>query len=162
VSDYQTQFLAKLTRFDGVTERQQVDIFTAGLRSQLHIDVELQDPTTLEEAMALARAAFERRMELDEEHTRTPTCSRQATPPRATPTRAATQAPPTPTARVKAPPPTDTRFTHLSPTEIAERRRQGLCFNYPEKFSREHLKVCPMKGIYFLVLDSKTAIDDDF
>jgi hypothetical protein len=29
----------------------------------------------------------------------------------------------------------------------------GECYNCSEKFSREHLKICPMKGIYLLQID---------
>ena len=51
VTAYQDAFLQLLARCDDVTERQQVDIFTAGLRNPLCIDVEMQRPTTLEDAM---------------------------------------------------------------------------------------------------------------
>lgn len=30
-----------------------------------------------------------------------------------------------------------------------------------EKFSREHLKVCPMKGVYLLQLDDNMAVEED-
>jgi hypothetical protein len=39
---------------------------------------------------------------------------------------------------------------------MARRRLDGLCFNCPEKFSRDHAKQCTMRGIYFL-----EAPDDD-
>jgi uncharacterized 2Fe-2S/4Fe-4S cluster protein (DUF4445 family) len=32
-------------------------------------------------------------------------------------------------------------------------RLDGLCYNCPEKFSREHVKQCTMKVIYFHELD---------
>jgi hypothetical protein len=35
----------------------------------------------------------------------------------------------------------------------------GLCFNYPENFSREHVKQCSMKGIYFFKLDEADGSD---
>ena len=56
VCEYEDQFLQLLARCEHVTERQQIDIFTAGLRNPLRIDVELQRPESLEDAMGLARA----------------------------------------------------------------------------------------------------------
>ncbi|CAN6338741.1 unnamed protein product [Urochloa humidicola] len=54
----------------------------------------------------------------------------------------------TPAAPIKVAPPPGVRLT---PEEMDQRRVDGLCFNCPEKlFSREHLKQCTMKGIYFL------------
>ena len=66
VATNQDAFLQLLARCDDVTERQQVDIFTAGLRNPLSIDVEMQRPTSLEVAMSLARA-FERRLQIDDD-----------------------------------------------------------------------------------------------
>jgi hypothetical protein len=37
---------------------------------------------------------------------------------------------------------------------MTDQRVQGLCFNCPEKLSREHAKTCTMKGIYLLELDT--------
>ena len=50
---YQDAFLQLLARCDNVTKSQQVGIFTVGLRNPLRIDVEMQCPTSLEDAMAL-------------------------------------------------------------------------------------------------------------
>jgi hypothetical protein len=36
---------------------------------------------------------------------------------------------------------------------MARRREAGLCFNCPEKFSRDHLKQCIMRGIYLLEME---------
>lgn len=69
VEDYQDQFLKLLARCDGLTECQQIDIFTAGLHNPLATDVELQKPESLEDAMALARS-FERRLQLDDDDQR--------------------------------------------------------------------------------------------
>jgi hypothetical protein len=44
VDDYQSEFLNLLARCGGVTEPQQIAIFTAGLGDPLHINVELQKP----------------------------------------------------------------------------------------------------------------------
>ena len=52
-------------------------------------------------------------------------------------------------------------FTHFTSAEMVERRRLGLCFNCPEKFSQEHLKVCPMNSIYMLEFDDSATEEPD-
>jgi len=165
VDDYQEQFLVLLARCADVTEPQQIAIFTAGLQQPLSTDVELQKPATLEDAMALARA-FERRQQVSTElaatGSRAPSRASQrplAASSRSTSTPSATMAS-SATAPPKAPSPTDGRFKRLSPDEMAQRRLEGLCFNCPEKFSREHAKVCSGKGIYYLELGDDDASDD--
>lgn len=59
VTEYQGHFLRLLACCDGVTEQQQITIYTAGLGESLRIDVELQCPVTLEDTMSLSQA-FER------------------------------------------------------------------------------------------------------
>jgi hypothetical protein len=36
---------------------------------------------------------------------------------------------------------------------MAAKRERGECYNCTEKFSREHLKVCPIKGVFQLQLE---------
>jgi hypothetical protein len=55
VTDYQSCFLFLVNRCTDLTEKQQINIFTAGLRNPLKMDVELEHPKSLEDAMALAR-----------------------------------------------------------------------------------------------------------
>jgi len=52
------------------------------------------------------------------------------------------------------------RFKRLSPEEMAQRRLDGLCFNCPEKFSRDHVKYCTGKGIYLLDLGADEDASD--
>jgi hypothetical protein len=56
VVDCQNKFLQLVNRCANLSEKHQIDIFTAGLRNPLKTDVELEQPATLEEAMDLARA----------------------------------------------------------------------------------------------------------
>ena len=60
VDNFIDQFLTQLARCDDVSERQQTDLFMSGLGGTLQIDVEMQHPEHLEDAMNLARA-YERR-----------------------------------------------------------------------------------------------------
>jgi hypothetical protein len=165
VDAYQSDFLTLLARCGGVTEPQQIAIFTAGLGDPLHIDVELQKPSTLEEAAALARA-FERRLACDtsgravppESRTSMSSLASQTTAPRASSgaSSTATAAVPGPPAAVRPPRPAlSSRLTRLTLEEMARRREAGLCFNCPEKFSRDHLKQCSMRGIYLLEMEDE-------
>jgi len=145
-----------LARREDVTEPQQIAIFTAGLQQPLSTDVEMQKSATLEDAMALARA-FERRQHVTTELStgggcttsrsaqRASASSSRSTP--ATPTTGSTSA--LPVAAPKPPLPTDGHFKRLSPEEMGQCRLEGLCFNCPKKFSKEHAKVCSGKGIYY-------------
>jgi len=135
-----------------------------GIQQPLSTDVELQKPDTLEDAMALARA-YERRQHVNADTTSTG--SRVPARSSQWPTSAPIRTPPPPSASgstsalhaapVKTAPAIDNRFKRLSPEEMAQRRLEGLCFNCPEKFSKEHVKHCTSKGIYFLEL----AEDED-
>jgi len=164
VDEYQDKFLVLLVRCEGVTELQQIAIFSVGLRQPLSTDVELVKPTTLEEAMALA-CAFERRQaaptELPAAGSRLPSrpSQRASTPPSKTPppTGVSGSTPASSGAPTKPATTPDRRFKRLSPEEMAQCRLDGLCFNCPEKFSRDHLKHCTGKGIYLLELSP----DDD-
>jgi hypothetical protein len=60
VAEYQNKFLQLVNRCTNLSEKHQIDIFTAGLCNPLKTNVELEQPATLEEAMALARACEQR------------------------------------------------------------------------------------------------------
>jgi hypothetical protein len=157
VADYQTRFLTLVNRCKGLTEPHQIDIFTAGLHDPLKTDVELEQPATLEEAMALARA-YEHRLTMSAEPT-TRLASRPAygrtkqlaipTPPSAA--GGQTSGPATTT--------TELRFKRLTAAEMAAKRVRGECYNCTEKFSKEHLEVCSVKGIFLLELDTPEPLE---
>uniref|UniRef100_A0A0A8XV04 Retrotransposon gag domain-containing protein n=1 Tax=Arundo donax TaxID=35708 RepID=A0A0A8XV04_ARUDO len=134
VAEYQDQFLKLLARCEGVTEQQQVDLFTAGLCNLLRVDVEMQHPDSLEDAIGLARA-FERRLQIDDDDNhpvpRTISCA-SSTPQPYTPTTISASAPKTPsyatsldstptTRGAPVKPAAEARFTRLSPEEMANR-----------------------------------------
>jgi hypothetical protein len=152
VADYQSRFLTLVNRCTGLTEKQQIDIFTAGLRNPLKTDVELEQPTTLDDAMALARA-YESRMAMTADMP-----SRTIGRPQAGRTQPSTKvlALPTPAtaSAAQGATPVAQRLRRLTPAEMAAKREKGECFNCSEKFSRAHLEVCPMKGLFLLELES--------
>lgn len=60
VDDYSERFLDLLARAGYLSEDPQVQLYTVGLQEPLSLDVQMQNPTTLEVAMSLARS-YERR-----------------------------------------------------------------------------------------------------
>jgi hypothetical protein len=115
------------------------------LRNLLKTDVELEAPTTLEDAMALART-YEQRLHMGNDPA---LCSHQRSSGRAG-AAAKPLALPSPAIAMTPPPP---RLKRLTSEEMTAKRERGECYNCTEKFSREHLKVCPMKGIYLLPME---------
>jgi hypothetical protein len=43
---------------------------------------------------------------------------------------------------------------------MSQRRDAGLCYNCPPKYSQEHMKECPGKGVYLLEVDGEPTITD--
>jgi hypothetical protein len=162
VADYTEAFLTHLSRCDTITEPHQVAIFTAGLGEPLQTDVELQRPTSLEDAMGLARA-YERHSTVVAPPS-TPAALRSSSKSSGTTTTPTPQLTTTTTqgAPVKPRAPPGTRLSRLTPEEMTCRCEEGLCFNYPEKFSRDHFKQCSKKGIYLLEMDGDDFAGDIF
>jgi len=134
VADYQEAFQARMAHAGYLAPAQQVQLFTGGLPDPLRTDVELQAPPDLQRAMALARA-YERRA--------TTAPAPQGRPPRSSPTTplvsattsAAATSPASSTAALAVPP---RQLRRLTPTEMAERQRQGLCYNCDEPYIHGH------------------------
>jgi hypothetical protein len=120
-----------------------VQLFTAGLPEHIHIDVKLLNPMHLQQAFLLARAYERRAQPLGSSIILVP--GRPAKP-------AARPPMPTQTTPTTAPaPPVPPRpFKKLSPAEMAERRRQRLCYNCDEQYAHGHR--CP-RLFYLEVMD---------
>ncbi|XP_066355020.1 uncharacterized protein [Miscanthus floridulus] len=136
VQRYQEVFLARLAHAEPLTPMQQVRLFTGGLPEPIRTDVELQGPTDLQRAMGLARA-YER-------HAAALVPVAPSQPPRPPPRQQllALLAPtstqlqlPAPAANPTPPP---RPFKRLSPTEMADCRSKGLCYNCDEPYVRGH------------------------
>jgi hypothetical protein len=164
IEDYQDQFLILLARCEGLREKHQIHLFTAGLPEPLKTDVELQQPPTLEDAMNFSRA-FARCQNVASSvvvskarpsYQRTRATDSSSSTPATTHLQQTT----TTSAPNKDLPP-GSRFRRLTQAEMTDRRAQGLCFNCPKKFSREHTKTCTMKGIYLLELDTIVPSRDE-
>jgi hypothetical protein len=119
-----------LTRCEDLAKKHQINIFTTGPHNPLCIDVELEKPATLEDAMALART-YEQRLAMTED---IPARS----PPAKAPSFRTTTKPLTLTGRLStlAAPARAQHLKRLSATEMAVKREKGECFNCTEFFPR--------------------------
>ncbi|WVZ58711.1 hypothetical protein U9M48_008951 [Paspalum notatum var. saurae] len=140
VEDYCEKFMALACRDAELSEPQQVQLFIAGLRNPLQIDVSLHKPFTLNEAITLARA-FEQHLLL----------------PKVSPGRPAARSAyqPPPSAAISLPGassaasaiPVNSSVTtasiqqsltlgrrRLNPSEMAQCRAADLCYNCDDKF----------------------------
>lgn len=151
VASYQEEFLAKMAHASPLAPDQQVNLFTGGLPEPLRTDVELHYPQDLQRAMSLARA-YERQAVPSSstyKHQRSSSRSYQSAQQpsvQATPTNSSGQQPPRP-------------FKRLTPTKMAERRRQGLCYNCDEQYIKGHK--CP-RLFYLEVSDFVDPVPEEF
>jgi hypothetical protein len=119
------------------------------------MDVELENPATLEDAMVLART-YEQRLSMADD------VSAPALPAKESAFRT-----PSKPLLLPAPPSTSAApllapcMKRLSAAEMAAKREKGECFNCTESFSKEHLKTCPMKGVFLLQMDDSMTSDTE-
>jgi hypothetical protein len=151
VEEYSNRFQKLLPRVGRMAEEQHVQLYTGGLLPPLSHAVRILNPGNLNTAMSLARQVEQ--MELTKIQALAKPGVRGLLPP--PPSRLAPQALPTPQAPLVLPAPPmgvapghGDGSRHLSPEEMADRCRQGLCFNCNEKYSRGHNRFC--KRIFFL------------
>jgi hypothetical protein len=158
VEEYANRFQALLPRAGRLDEAQRVQLFTGGLLPPLSHAVRIHNPETLAAAMSLARQVELMESERPVQH---PPRAPPRGPPSTPVPRAALPAPP-PLLALPAPPVaslqgrSEGNQRRLTPDEMAERRRQNLCFNCNERYTRGHNWFC--KRIFFL---DGVEIDDD-
>lgn len=113
MKDYQRRFEQLAARASSLTQKQKVEIFISGLKGAIAIEVELQHPTNLTNAMSLARL-YERRRN---SHREEPSGLRRST------TNGAARLP---------------FVKRLSRAEMEEHRKKGLCYNCDELYTAGH------------------------
>jgi hypothetical protein len=144
VEEYANRFQALLPRVGRLDEAQRVQLFTGGLLPPLSHAVRIHKPMTLAAAMSLARQV--ELMELDRRVQPPPRVSLRGLLPAPVP-QPALPAPLQPPA-LPAPPAAaqqgrgEGNQRRLTPDEMVERRRLGLCFNCNEKYTRGHNRFC--------------------
>jgi hypothetical protein len=166
VQDYSDRFNAVLCHARHLSAPQKAELFVGGLPEHIKVDVELREPQDLQTAMHLARA-FERRatatLLAPVQQAWPPQRQPLALPAPVAPARAPTPAAAVPTlpAPPQPPPPAPQQlFRRLTPAEMLERRRQGLCFNCDEPYVRDH----QCQRLFFLEADDfldDAVVDND-
>jgi hypothetical protein len=143
VDDYTDQFLTLACRDTDLSNRQLVQIYTAGLTNPLKTDVTLRRPATLDDAIMLAHP-YEQRMQLESTAGRS-VRSAHLSSPGATSMKAAAPSQAASSASSAAPglgktAPLSSMLPHhrLSQAEMAQRRADGLCYKCDEKFVVGH------------------------
>ena len=132
VDAYMEAFEARAAHAGRLSSGQKAKLFTGGLPDHIRVDVELHDPQDLQRAMHLARA-YERRNAPAPLALPAPPRRRSTKVPNTFPASASSSStPPAPAAAVQRP------FKRLSPEEMADRRKQGLCYNCDEPYVRGH------------------------
>jgi hypothetical protein len=148
VEDYSNRFQELLSRAGRLDKSQRVQLFTGGLLPPLSHAVRIHNPETLAAAMSLARQV--EIMELDRQP---PTPARPASRGLLPASKHALPAPQQQLALL-APPMgapqgrDEGNNRRLSMEEMVDRRRQGLCFNCNEKYTRGHNRFC--RRIFFI------------
>uniref|UniRef100_A0A2N9J8Y4 Reverse transcriptase n=1 Tax=Fagus sylvatica TaxID=28930 RepID=A0A2N9J8Y4_FAGSY len=146
VATYKSQFEALSNRIRNLSEPHKLSCFMSGLRDDVRLAVKMQGPRGLGEAYALAK--------IQEEYLAT--CRRGYRPgfdnnrsnwqstPFAQPGKGELK---TPDTRISPKPPVIVQ--KLTPMQMSERRKKGLCFNCDEKWNPDHK--CARRRIYEMV-----------
>jgi hypothetical protein len=130
VNAYMSAFQAWLAHAGRLEPLQQAQLFTGGLPEHIRVDVELHEPADLHRAMRLARA-FERL-----NAGKVPALP--AAPPRSSRRTSSGQLGSSSAMSATSGQPSSRPFRYLTPTEMAERRKQGLCYNCDEPYVQGH------------------------
>lgn len=153
VHEYQKEFERLCNRVHNLPPNAILDCFISGLRSEIQHEIAIICPTTISQAIGLAKLLKSKNLANRSTHpfpkkpqqSSFPTISSHNTPPLlpAPPTRLALPAPPKPAIPIR----------RLTQTEMLTRRAKGLCFNCDERFVRGHR----CKTSQFLLLLSDEA-----
>jgi hypothetical protein len=156
VDDYAKQFMALSCRDTSLTKPLQVQLFITGLGDPLRTDVALQQPASLDDAIIFARAYEQRNISHDG-----PSTAAWLTPQSLYQSASASallrvdSGPATSSTSVNKP----TTTIRLSPTEIAQHRKDSKCFHYDEFFIHEHKEHCKRLFSIEVVFDEECVGD---
>jgi hypothetical protein len=152
VDDYAKQFMALSCRDTSLTEPLQVQLFITSLGDPLRTDVALQRSASLDDAVIFARAYEQRNISRDMP-SMTPRFSYRSAPASALLSEAS--GPPTSSTSINKP----STMIRLSPTEVAQRRKEGKCFHCDEFFVHGHKEHCKRLFSIEVVFDEECVGD---
>lgn len=141
VMDYQLQFESLCNRVDGLPPKAILNYFISGLRNEIQREIAVLQPQSLPQAIGMAKLVEAKFAD-----------AKQFAPRYKRPLATST---PNPGVLGAAPPPTSIPICRLSPTEMAERRSKGLCFNCDDKWHAGHR--CKTKQFLLLLIDDEST-----
>lgn len=157
VSQYQESFEKLSHRVDHLPETFLVGCFIAGLQDDIRLDVKIKQPTTLTDAIGVARL-IEERNSLQKKTSSTSAFGSSNLPH-------FLQNSSTPSAGLLGPSPTQKKLTttatpvqRISGQEARERREKGLCFYCDEKYAPGHRCQRPQ---FFMIEDCPPPLEPD-
>ena len=158
VDAYMSAFQARLAHAGRLQPLQQAQLFTGGLPEHIRIDVELHEPQDLHRAMRLARA-YERRNATTTLALPAPSGRPPRRPAQDQGSQSSTGVSGSQTASSASSP---RPFRFLTPAEISEHRKQGLCYNCDEPYVQGH----KCKRLFYLeaadyIVEEPDDSDDD-
>lgn len=136
VAAYHEAFERLSHRVDGLPEAFLISCFIAGLRDDVRLNVKIKHPTSLTEAIGVARL-IEERNQLQRRVTPSSRPSSITVPSKATTNPVAWLLGPPPTMRPSVPL-NSTPLRRITNQEAKERREKGLCYYCDEKFIPGH------------------------
>ncbi|XP_061373831.1 uncharacterized protein LOC133316132 [Gastrolobium bilobum] len=149
VDEYQTHFEQLANQVIGIDDLSLPSYFESGLKPEIRKEVRMHLPTSLEQAIDLAKIVEDKLNDKSPSRTYYNKTQISSTQPGLLPT------PAKPLAIGAGPPKSALPMRKLSQAEMLEKREKGLCFYCDEKFNRSH--VCKGK-LFILVMQPE---DDD-
>jgi hypothetical protein len=155
VDEFAKRFMALSCRDPTITEQQQIQLFTTGLGDPLRLDVALQQPSSMDDAVIFAQA-YEQRLASHDVGTQPSTRGVGRVGTRTAPQTGVSPAT-TPAAFAKP----SSAVKRLTVAEIAERRKDGSCFHCDEPFTNGHKMVCKQLFTIELIHDDEPLATGD-
>ncbi|KAL4590005.1 hypothetical protein LXL04_002923 [Taraxacum kok-saghyz] len=161
ITAYQSEFEKISNRVNGLTPDALLNCFLSGLRTDIRNELAILHPTSLNQAYGLAKLVEDKFNAIKPKYPfhRSYSAPSSSTSGNPTPITTGTntnppQLPSASKAILPTPPNPQTNlpFTRLTPEALQKRRREGLCFKCPEKFTPGH-KCNPPQ--FFLVVDNE-------
>ncbi|MCH87619.1 hypothetical protein A2U01_0008493, partial [Trifolium medium] len=159
LDDYYLEFTSLANRSTGLTAEALLDCFISGLHTELQREVISQTPSTLVQAVAIARLYEDKFNPVPKPSQFHHPRNKNFTPNPSTNPSPTKKPPLLPTPNIKPQNQPQRTIKHISPAEMQLRREKGLCYYCDDKFSHQHR--CPNKHLMLLQLDDVEDLDPD-
>ena len=143
VTDYQREFERLCNRVNGLSPTAIIDCFISGLKNHIQNELAIHQPTSISQAIGLAKLIESKTLASRPYQTNPSKFSKPPLLP--TPFTPTLPKPPDPQQHIP--------IRRLNPTEMQQRKSQGLCFNCDERFHPGHR--CKTKPFLLLLTDEE-------